>query len=74
MRLGWSVGAGPFRLGGTIWRSKRRGKRRKTKRPEPFHGSLPQIGWTCQHNHSRADLAGDCARREARRRGFEVVN
>jgi hypothetical protein len=58
MRLGWFVHLpGPFGIGGTIWRSKRRG----------YHGTLP--GWQCPHNHSRMDLAVACAEREARRRG-----
>jgi hypothetical protein len=62
MRLGWRVRlGGPFYLGGTIWRSKRRRPRRKT-----YHGTLP--GWKCPHNHSREDLAIACAQREARRR------
>ena len=59
-RLGWSIPLpGPFRLSGTLWRSKRR---------RGYHGTLP--GWKCPHAHSRMDLAVDCARREARRRGI----
>jgi hypothetical protein len=62
MRLGWSIPLpGPFRLSGTIWRSKPR--RRKGR---GYHGTLP--GWKCPHNHSREDLAVACAQREARRR------
>ena len=57
MRLGWRIHLfGPFTLGGTIWRSRRRG----------FHGTLP--GWRCPHNHTREDTAVACAQREARRR------
>ena len=68
MRLGWSIPLpGPFRLGGTIWRSKpRRRKHRGPARPV-YHGRLP--GWKCPHNHSREDLALECAQREAKRRG-----
>ena len=63
MRLGWSIPLpGPFRLSGTIWRSK---PRRRRRRPV-YHGVLP--GWKCPHNHSREDLAVACAQREARRR------
>ena len=55
MRIGWSIPLpGPFRVGGTVWRSKRRG----------MHGTLP--GWKCPHNHSRPDLAIACANRHAR--------
>lgn len=61
MRLGWSIPLpGPFRLSGTVWRSKRRRKGRV------YHGTLP--GWKCPHNHTREDTAVACARREARRR------
>jgi hypothetical protein len=67
MRLGWSIPlGGPFRLSGTIWRSKRRRR--------GYHGKLPAMPgyrkWTCPHNHSRPDLAIACAQREARRRGI----
>lgn len=59
MRLGWSVPLpGPFRLSGTLWRSRRR--------PRGFHGTLP--GWQCPHNHERQDTAIACAQREARRK------
>lgn len=59
MRLGWSIPLpGPFRLSGTIWRSKRRRRGHR--------GTLP--GWKCPHLHSRAELAIACAQREARRR------
>jgi hypothetical protein len=62
MRIGWHVHLlGPLDLGGTVWRSKPRRKRRQV-----YHGTL--TGWRCQHNHSRMDLAVECARREARRR------
>jgi hypothetical protein len=58
MRLGWSIGLpGPFRLSGTIWRSRRR---------RTYRGTLP--GWRCRHRHARRDLAVACAQREARRR------
>ena len=57
MRLGWSIPLpGPFRLSGTLWRSRRRG----------YRGTLP--GWRCEHEHSRRDTAVACAQREARRR------
>ncbi len=67
MRLGWHVHLlGPLSVGGTIWQSRRRSRRRV------YHGTLPG-GWggkgTCPHSHARDDLAADCARREARRRG-----
>jgi hypothetical protein len=63
MRLGWHVHLfGPFGVGGTIWQSRRRRRRRKG-----FHGTLPD-GWTCPHNHTRPDTARDCAEREVRRR------
>jgi hypothetical protein len=59
MRLGWHVHLlGPFSVGGTIWRSRRRRR--------GYHGTLP--GWKCPHNHSRMDLAMACAQREERRR------
>jgi hypothetical protein len=68
MRIGFSIPLpGPFRLSGTVWRSKRRRRRGRT-----WHGTLPagngHRAWRCPHNHSRPDLARDCARREARRR------
>jgi hypothetical protein len=59
MRLGWHIHLfGPFSVGGTLWRSKRRRR--------GYHGTLP--GWKCPHGHSRPDLAEACAQREARRR------
>jgi len=62
MRFGWSFGLpGPFYIGGTIWRSKRRRPRSRV-----YHGTLP--GWRCKHDHRREDTAVECARREARRR------
>jgi hypothetical protein len=65
MRFGWHIGLpGPFYLGGTIWRSKRR--RRRSRRPV-WHGTLPG-GWRCPHNHTRPDTATACANAEARRR------
>ena len=61
MRFGWHVYLpGPFGVGGTIWRSKRRQR--------GYHGTLP--GWKCPHNHQREDTAIACAQREARRRGL----
>ena len=55
MRISWSLPLpGPFRVGGTVWRSGRRG----------YHGTL--AGWKCPHNHSRMDLAVACANRHAR--------
>jgi hypothetical protein len=60
MRIGWSLPLpGPFRLYGTLWRSRRRTR--------TYHGTLPD-GWRCPHNHQREDTAIDCANREARRR------
>lgn len=60
MRLGWSIPLpGPFRLSGTIWRSRRR-------RGRVYHGTLP--GWQCPHGHRREDTAVACAQREQRRR------
>jgi hypothetical protein len=62
MRLGWSIPLpGPFRIGGTIWRS---GGRRRSRAPV-WHGTLP--GWRCPHNHRREDTARACAQRQARR-------
>jgi hypothetical protein len=62
MRLGWRIHLlGPFSVGGTVWRSRRR-------RGRVYHGTLP--GWKCPHSHSRMDLAVACAQREARRRGL----
>ena len=59
MRIGWHIPLpGPFSIGGTVWRSKRRRR--------GYHGTLPS--WKCPHNHSRPDLAEACAQREARRR------
>lgn len=61
MRIGWSIPLpGPFRVSGTVWRSKSR------RRGKTYHGQLP--GWKCPHNHSREDLALACAQREAQRR------
>jgi hypothetical protein len=67
VRLGWSVGAGPLRLGGTIFRT-------RSRRPRGKHytGTLP--GWKCPHRHARIDLAVDCADREARRRRREAAH
>lgn len=63
MRLGWSVPLpGPLRLSGTIWRS----RRRRNKRRQVYHATLP--GWQCKHNHTREDTALACAAREQRRR------
>jgi len=63
MRLGWHVHLlGPFTLGGTIWRSRSRSRRRGPV----YHGTLP--GWQCPHDHRREDTAQACAQREARRR------
>jgi len=59
MRLGWRIPLpGPFSLGGTLGRSRRRRR--------GWHGTLP--GWRCPHNHSRPDLAKACADRELARR------
>jgi hypothetical protein len=63
MRLGWSIPLpGPFRLSGTVWRSK---PRRRPQAPV-YHGTLP--GWACPHDHRRLDTATACAQREAVRR------
>jgi hypothetical protein len=60
MRIGWRIPLpGPFYLGGTVWRSRRR---RRT-----YHGTLP--GWKCPHNHQREDTAIACAQRELQRLG-----
>jgi hypothetical protein len=65
MRISWSLPLpGPFRIGGTVWRSGRR--HRRAPRREVFRGQLP--GWQCPHEHKRADTALACAGREARRR------
>lgn len=66
MRFGWYIPLpGPFGIGGTIWRSKRRRPRRQV-----WHGTLPG-GWggkgICPHNHQREDTATDCTARESRR-------
>lgn len=38
MRIGWSVPLpGPFRIGGTVWRSKRRRVRRRTRWSSPLY-------------------------------------
>jgi hypothetical protein len=48
MRLGWFIHLpGPFGIGGTIWRSKRRRR--------GYYGTLP--GRKCPHNHQREDTA-----------------
>jgi hypothetical protein len=61
MRLGWRIPLpGPFYLGGTVWRSKRRSRR------ITYHGELP--GWHCPHSHTRPDTAIACANRELRQR------
>lgn len=65
MRIGWGFGAGPVRVGGTLWRSK---KRRKS-RGKSFHGT-DYRGKKCQHNHSREDLARECARKANKRGGY----
>ena len=59
MRLTWGIPLpGPFRLSGTLWRSRPRGR--------VWHGTLP--GWRCPHDHPRKDAAVACAQQEARRR------
>ena len=63
MRIGWHIPLpGPFSIGGTVWRSKSKSK----KRQRGYHGTLP--GWKCPHNHSRMDVAVACAQREEHRR------
>jgi hypothetical protein len=65
MRLGWRIGLpGPFYLGGTVWRSRRRRRRQPV-----YHGQLP--GWQCPHDHKRTDTAAACADRELRRRRWQ---
>jgi hypothetical protein len=60
MRIGWRIPLpGPFYLGGTLWRSRRR-------RGRVYHGTLP--GWRCHHGHRSEGAAIDCAQRETRRR------
>jgi hypothetical protein len=62
MRLGWRIGLpGPFYIGGTLLRSRRRRSRRQV-----WHGTL--LGWQCPHNHRRPDTARACANREASKR------
>ena len=60
MRLGWHVHLlGPFSLGGTLFRSRRRGPR--------YHATLPG-GWQCPHDHRRPDTAQRCCLAELKRR------
>jgi hypothetical protein len=64
MRLGMSVHLwGPFYMSDTLWRSKPR------HRGRTYHGTLGD--WKCPHNHTREDLAVECARQEARRRRMQ---
>jgi hypothetical protein len=59
MRIGWRIPLpGPFYIGGTVWRSKRRRR--------GYHGTLP--GWKCEHVHRTRTAAEECANRELRRR------
>jgi hypothetical protein len=58
MRFWWSLHWGPFGVGDTIWRSKRRQRWYVAKLP----------GWECKHHHTREDTAEECALRELRRR------
>jgi hypothetical protein len=61
MRITWSLPLpGPFRIGGTLWRSKRR------PRGKTWHGTLP--GWKCHHDHRTVEAARECAAREQRKR------
>jgi len=76
VRIGWHIPLpGPFSIGGTVWRSKSRRSRSRT-RPRTaaarggYHGTLP--GWTCPHNHSRPDLAEACAQRYARTPAYQA--
>lgn len=63
MRLYWHKHLfGPFGIGGTIWRSKRRRRRQPV-----WHAQLPD-GWRCPHDHRREDTADACRDRELRRR------
>lgn len=58
VRIGWSIPLpGPFRLSGSLGRSRRR---------RVYHGTLP--GWKCWHAHRHPEQARACARREAQRR------
>ena len=53
MWFGWHIPLpGPFSVGGTIWRSRRRRRRRKV-----WHGEIKAIRWQCPHNHQRQDTA-----------------
>jgi len=76
VRIGWHIPLpGPFSIGGTVWRSKSRRRRPRTRRHTAatrrgYHGTLP--GWTCPHNHSRPDLAEACAQRYARSPAYQA--
>lgn len=59
VRIYWSLPLpGPFRIGGTVWRSRRR--------RQVYSGTLP--GWECHHEHRTPEAALECAQRESRRR------
>jgi hypothetical protein len=61
MRLGWRIGLpGPFSIGGTLWRSKRRRPRKRY-----FYGYLAD-GSHCPHHHTRVDTAQACTRKNKR--------
>jgi hypothetical protein len=53
VRIGWGVGAGPIRVGGTIWRSKKR------RRKGAVHKVLP-----CGHAHRTQQAYDNCPRRK----------
>jgi hypothetical protein len=68
VKLGYSIPLpGPFRLFGTVWRSK---SCRRRRRAPVYHGTLP--GWS-PHNHTREDLALACARRGAAQGGQVII-
>lgn len=70
MRIGWRIPLpGPFYVGGTVWRSRQRGRRFW------WHGVILDSAnhractWQCPHDHRRSDTAYDCAARRASRYG-----
>lgn len=51
MRIGWSTGAGPVRVGGTLWRSKKR---------KPAHRVM-----SCGHAHRTSQAYASCPQGKA---------